>query len=75
MDNVQAGIVIVGIVNGFRLLQEKSYWGFIFFAIALFFGVLFGFFHMFGLSIESGVVVALMSSGLYRIGEKIGGQS
>jgi hypothetical protein len=78
MDNLQAMAVIVGIVNGVRLLKEgqasKDYWGFILFAIAMAVGIILGALKMFGLTIEMGIVIALASSGLYRIGEKIGGK-
>jgi hypothetical protein len=37
-------------------------------------GVLLGLFGLFGLDLETGIVAALASSGLYRIGEKIGGK-
>jgi predicted Kef-type K+ transport protein len=77
MDNLQAIAVIIGIVNGVRLLKEgqasKDYWGFILFVIALAVGVAFGVLKMFGLTVETGIVIALASSGLYRVGEKVGG--
>jgi hypothetical protein len=79
MDNLQAIAVIIGVVNGVRLFKEgndvtpKNYWGFALFLISLILGVGFGFAHMFGLTVESGIVVALASSGLYRVGEKVGG--
>ena len=72
--NLQAMAVVVGLVNGIRLAQEKSKWGLIFFGSALVFGVGFGLLGLFGLNLETGIVVALASSGLYRIGEKIGGK-
>jgi len=78
MDNIQGGLVIVGIVNGVRLLQEaqisKDYWGFILFVIALLTGILLGLLHLFGLDLQTGILVALGSSGLYRISEKVGSQ-
>lgn len=79
--NIEAGLVIIGIVNGFRLLKEgydaqpkKNYWGFAFFALALITGIILGALHYFGLTIETGIVIALTSSGLYRISEKVGSQ-
>ena len=71
---LQSGLVIVGIVNGVRLLQEKSVWGFVFFVTALVAGIALGFFHLFGLTVETGIVAGLGSSGLYRVGEKFGGK-
>ncbi len=78
--NLQAMAVIIGLVNGVRLFKEgsesnpKNYWGFVLFAFAMASGVLFGLLHLFGLTVETGIVVALASSGLYRIGEKVGGK-
>lgn len=80
MENIEAIAVVIGLVNGIRLLKEgmesnpRNYWGFVFFLIALFVGVGFGMLHLFGLTVESGLVVALASSGLYRVSEKIGSQ-
>lgn len=76
-QTLQAGLVIVGVVNGFRLLQEgyktQNFWGFLFFVVALATGIILGFFHYFALTVETGIVAGLGSSGLYRIGEKFGG--
>lgn len=74
MENLQALAVIIGVVNGVRLLKEKDRWGFIFFVVALVVGVGMGLVHYFGLTVETGIVAALASSGLYRVGEKVGGQ-
>lgn len=80
MENLQAMAVIIGLVNGVRLIKEgqesnpKNYWGFVLFMIAMAVGVGFGLTHMFGLTVETGIVAALASSGLYRIGEKVGGK-
>ncbi len=80
MDNLQAIAVVIGFVNGLRLLKEgfdstpHNFWGFIFFVAALVVGVGFGFLHLFGLTPEAGIIVALASSGLYRVGEKVGGR-
>lgn len=74
MENLQALAVIIGIVNGVRLLKEQNKWGFIFFVLALAVGVGFGLVHYFGLTVETGIVAALASSGLYRVTEKVGGK-
>lgn len=80
MENLQAAAVIIGIVNGFRLLKEgrestpRNYWGFALFVCALITGIVLGFFHYFGLTVETGIVAALASSGIYRVGEKVGGK-
>ena len=74
MDTISAGLVIVGIVNGIRLLQEKNVWGFIFFVTALAAGIILGILHLFGLTIEVGLLTGIGSSGLYRVGQVIGGK-
>ncbi len=80
MENLEAIAVVIGIVNGFRLFKEgadstpKTYWGFAFFVIALVTGLVLGALGFFGLNIQSGIVVALASSGLYRGAEKFGGK-
>lgn len=78
MDNLQAIAVVIGLVNGVRLLKEgqdsKNYWGFILFVFALIAGVVLGLLGYFGLTVETGIIVALASSGLYRVGEKFGGK-
>lgn len=74
MDNAQAIAAIIGLVNGVRLIKEKSWWGLAFYLTAMVAGIGFGFLHYFGLTIETGIVAALASSGFYRLGEKVGGQ-
>lgn len=70
-----AAAAIVGLVNGFRLIGDKDYKGFVFFALALASGLFFGHIHWFGLpSMEVGLLVALASSGLYRVGQLVGGK-
>lgn len=66
--------MIIGIVNGLRLAKETDKTGFFLFICALVIGILFGLLNLFGLNAETGIVVALASSGLYRVGEKFGGQ-
>lgn len=39
MENLQALAVIIGIVNGARLVKEQNKWGFVFFVVALLVGV------------------------------------
>lgn len=74
MDNLQAVAVIIGLVNGVRLAQSEDKFGFVLFVIALTCGVVLGLLHLFGLTLETGIVAALASSGLYRLGEKVGGK-
>lgn len=81
MDNLTAGLAIIGLVNGVRLLKDgmeaepKNYWGFTLFVLAMVAGILFGYLHWFGLpTIEAGFLAGLASSGLYRVGEKVSGK-
>lgn len=74
-DFVVAGAVIIGLVNGFRLLEQPDKRGFYYFLGAVAMGVLFGAIGWFGLpSIEVGLTVALGSSGLYRVGQVVSGK-
>lgn len=68
---VQAVAVIIGLVNGVRLLKENDKWGFIFFCLALVAGLVLGALGWFGLTLESGLVAALASSGLYRVAQVV----
>lgn len=73
MDNLEAIGAIIGLVNGIRLLQEGNRWGFVYFCSAIAAGVLFGYFNWFGLpSVQLGLLAALASSGLYRVGQVAG---
>lgn len=71
-----AATVIVGFVNGVRLAANfrKDPWPFILFLCGLGAGILFGFLHYYGLTIESGIAVAIGGSGVYQIAKKVGGQ-
>ncbi len=70
---VAAG-VIIGLVNGFRLLEQPNKKGFFYFLGALGAGILFGAVGLFGVpSIEVGIEIALASSGLYRVGQVVSG--
>lgn len=71
---IETSAAIIGFVNGVRLLKAKDYWGFIFFAIALVTGIVLGALHLFGLTIETGLIAGLVSSGFYRVAEKVGSQ-
>lgn len=66
--------VIVGFVNGIRLLQETNKFGFVLWCVAVVAGVVLGFLHWYGLTPEVGLAVALGSSGLYRLTEKVSGK-
>ena len=74
--NVIAGAVIVGIVRGLTLIPSDTFKidGFVAFLISLGLGVLFGLVHFFGLTIETGIITALASTGVYQVAKKVGGQ-
>jgi hypothetical protein len=78
MENIQAVGVIIGLVNGVRLLKEgvinNEYWSFYLFISSLLFGIILGALGYFNLTIESGIIIALASSGLYRVSEKVSGK-
>lgn len=72
MDNLLAISVIIGIVNGISLLNAPQITSFVKFIIALVLGLIFGAVGLFGLNIETGIIVALSSSGLYKLTQNIG---
>lgn len=75
MENVNAIAAIVGLINGFRLIQLPDKTGFYLFCSAVIAGLVFGQLKWFGLSgLEAGLVAALASSGVYRVAEKISGK-
>lgn len=69
MDTAIAAGAIIGLVNGVSLLKEKNYWGFALFLIALIAGVGFGVLGYFGLDVQTGILTALTSSGLYKLAQ------
>lgn len=74
MENAEALAAIIGLINGFRLLEVNRK-GFYYFIGAVVAGLLFGYLHWFGLvDLQAGLVVALASSGVYRVGQMIGGK-
>lgn len=74
MENLQAIAVIIGLVNGFRLFQQADKTGFYLFCGAIVLGVGFGLLNLFGLDLQSGIIAALASSGLYQVASKVGGK-
>lgn len=73
MVDLQAVAVIIGLVNGVRLFKENRE-SFVYFVLAVVVGIVFGFVGYFGLTVESGILAALASSGLYKVAQKVGGQ-
>ena len=74
MENITAIAVIIGIVNGVSLLESPKITSFVKYLIALALGLLFGVIHLFGLTIETGIIVGLASSGLYKVSQNVGGK-
>lgn len=72
MGDLQAVAVIIGLVNGIRLFRENRE-SFVYFVIAVLAGVGFGFVGYYGLTVETGILAALASSGLYKVAQKVGG--
>ena len=73
MAELEAIAVIIGLVNGVKLYRENKE-SFLYFCLALGIGVSFGYLGFYGFTIESGIVSALASSGLYKIAQKAGSQ-
>ena len=74
MDNITAIGAIVGIINGAKLYQEQDKSSFVYFCLAVGVGVVFGAVGLFGLTIETGLLAALASSGLYKVAQVVGGK-
>lgn len=71
--NLVALPAIIGIVNGISLAKQQDKWPFIMFVAAVLSGMALGYFSVFGLTVETGLVTALASSGLYKVAQKLGG--
>jgi hypothetical protein len=70
-----ATFVIIGLVNGIGFAVDRNWKSFIYFITALVAGLVFGFLKWFGLpSAEIGLGVAIASSGVYKVAQKISGQ-
>ena len=74
MENLQAIAALIGLVNGGRLFLQADKTGFYLFCAAVVLGLLFGALQWFGLTLESGLIAALASSGLYQVAAKVGGR-
>jgi len=67
--------VIIGLVNGINLAMEKDWKAFGKFSIAVVAGAVFGYLGWFGIpSVEMGLAVAISSSGVFKVAQKIGGE-
>ena len=73
--NLIVGVaVIIGIVNGVALLNAPQVTPFVKFLIALALGLAFGVIGLFGLNLQTGIIASLVSSGLYKISQNVGGK-
>jgi hypothetical protein len=73
MENAVALGAIIGIINGAKLAMLEDKTSFIYFCIAIVIGIVFGVFKVYGLDLESGLLTALASSGLYTVAKRAGG--
>lgn len=77
MENLTAVAVIVGVVRGVTLGLEQfnvKTTSLIGFLLAVVTGVVLGVVGLFGLTLESGIVSALVATGVYQVAKKVGGQ-
>ncbi len=72
MENIYSIAVIIGLVNGVRLFKENRE-SFLYFCLALAIGIGFGVAGLYGFTLETGILAALASSGLYKVAQKVGG--
>ena len=75
--NLVAIAVIIGIVKGivsvlqtYTSVDVNTVFGVL---LALAVGIILGVFHVFGLSVETGIVSALVGTGTYQLAKKVGG--
>lgn len=74
MEQLTSVAVIIGFINGVKLFENPDKKSFIYFCLALVFGVVFGYLKFFGINgVENGLIVALASSGLYTVSKRLGG--
>lgn len=74
MDNLLAIGLLVGLVNVVKL-KFPAVEGFYAFLLSLVFGALLGFLQWYGVtSIEQGILLAFVASGVYKIAQKVGGE-
>ena len=77
MENITAAAVIIGVVRGVTLglsevhVKVSSLIGFI---LAVATGVVLGLLGYFGLDVQTGIVTALIATGVYQTAKKVGGQ-
>jgi hypothetical protein len=64
--------VIIGLINGIKLIEAQDKKPFIYFCISLIAGTVLGYMGKYGLTLETGLMVGLASSGFYKVGQVIG---
>lgn len=77
MENLTAVAVIIGVVRGLTLGLDQTKFkvtSIVGFVLALVTGVVLGLLHYFGLTVETGVISALIATGVYQTAKKVGGQ-
>ena len=72
-ENIIAMGAIIGLINGIKLLENPDKKSFYYFLGAVLTGLVFGYFKVFGLTVETGIIAGLSSSGLYKIASRVGG--
>ena len=71
MEQLTAGGAIIGIINGVQM-KFPQVTGIYAFILALILGITGGYFQILGLTVETGVITALASSGVYKVASKVG---
>lgn len=72
--NLIATAAIIGLINGIKLLENADKRSFFYFLLALIAGIVAGYFGLYGLTIETGILTALASSGFYKGAQIIRGE-
>jgi hypothetical protein len=71
-----AAFAIIGFVNGVGFVFDKNWKSLVFFLVAISTGTLFGIMHWFSIpSAEMGLLLGIASSGGYKVGQVIGGNT
>ncbi len=73
MEQVTLGAVIIGLVNAIKL-QFPKIQGIYGIALAIIIGGVMGYFGILAPDVQTGVIIGIASSGVYKISQKIGGE-
>ena len=77
MENLTAVAVIIGVVRGVTLGLDQTKFkvtSLIGFFFAVLTGVVLGLLGYFGLDVQTGIISALVATGVYQTAKKVGGQ-